>query len=172
MTHSDFHKLFDKTYMPLCMYALRIVGDTVLADEAVQRAFISAWQRFGQATDVDNPKAYLFRIVRNEAVHLAADAAGSVPLDQYGEDEIGPDTIDTAERDAALWKAIAALPPRCREVFLAAKRDGLTYLEIASELNISVKTVENQMSKALAALRDALRPYAYRRSRPFFLPFL
>lgn len=172
MTRSDFHKLFDKTYMPLCMYALRIVGDTSLADEAVQQAFVAAWQRFGQAAAVGNPKAYLFRIVRNEALRLAADAAGSVPLDQFSEDDIGTGAIDTAERDAALWKAIAALPPRCREVFLAAKRDGLTYLEIAAELDISVKTVENQMSKALSSLRDALRPYAYRRSRPFFLPFL
>ncbi|MBD5308553.1 MAG: sigma-70 family RNA polymerase sigma factor [Bacteroides sp.] len=172
MTHSDFHKLFDKTYMPLCMYALRIVGDTLLADEAVQQSFVAAWQHFGNSASVDNPKAYLFRIVRNEALRIAADASLSVPLDRYNDLEVSSETMDTAERDAALWNAIAALPPRCREVFLAAKRDGLTYNEIAAELKISVKTVENHMSKALSSLRDALRPYSYRRSRPFFLPFL
>ena len=61
--------------------------------------------------------------------------------------------IDTAERDARLWKAIDSMPPRRREIFLMSRRDGLTYAAIADELGLSVKTVENQIAKATASLR-------------------
>ena len=81
-----------------------------------------------------------------------------------------PDKIDTgeeeqvrlAERDARLWTAIDHLPPERRRIFLLSKRDGLKYQEIAEELHISVKTVENQISKALKALREtAIRIYTF-----------
>ena len=81
-----------------------------------------------------------------------------------------PDEIDTgeeeqvrlAERDARLWDAIDHLPPERRRIFLLSKRDGLKYQEIAEELHISIKTVENQISKALKALREtAIRIYTF-----------
>lgn len=56
--------------------------------------------------------------------------------------------------EARLWTAIDSLPERCREVFLLSKRDGLKYKEIADKLNVSIKTVENQMSKALRVLKE------------------
>ena len=74
--------------------------------------------------------------------------------------------------DAALWNAVDALPPRCREVFLAVKRDGMSHADIAAQMGISVKTVEAQITKAMTRLREALAPYRRRSVRPFFLPFL
>ena len=62
--------------------------------------------------------------------------------------------MDEAVVAARLWTAIDALPDRCREVFLMAKRDGMTYREIAEELGISERTVEHQVSKALRLLRS------------------
>ena len=82
--------------------------------------------------------------------------------------EIDDEAVDTSVRDAKIWKAIDELHDRCREVFLLSKRDGLSNEEIAEELNISVKTVKNQMTKAFARLRDDLSP----KHKPFFLPFL
>ncbi|MDE5585840.1 MAG: sigma-70 family RNA polymerase sigma factor, partial [Muribaculaceae bacterium] len=67
-----------------------------------------------------------------------------------------------------LWKAIDALPDKCREVFLLSKRDGLSNEEIAERMDISIKTVKNQMTKAFSRLRDTLSPT----HKPFFLPFL
>ena len=64
---------------------------------------------------------------------------------------------------------VDGLPSRCREVFLMSKRDGLSNVEIAAELGISVKTVENQMTKAFARLRSALTASG---GKAFFLPFL
>ena len=59
--------------------------------------------------------------------------------------------------EARLWTAIDSLPGKCREVFLLSKRDGLKYKEIADKLNISVKTAENQVAKAMKTLKDGAR---------------
>lgn len=169
MDHRYFKQLFDKTYMPLCMYALRILGDTDAADDAVQQAFVSVWERVAAGGGIENPRAYLYRAVRNEALHI-------LPSDLREKLDTAPEVtdecMDTSERDAALWKAVDSLPTRCREVFLAAKRDGLTHAEIAEDMGISEKTVEAQITKALRRLREALHPYAIRHTAPFFLPFL
>ena len=69
--------------------------------------------------------------------------------------DISDEDIDTSERDAVLWTAIDALPERCRDIFLMSKRDGMSNAGIAAELGISVKTVENQMTKAFSRLREA-----------------
>ena len=82
--------------------------------------------------------------------------------------DVEEEDIDTSFRDAEIWKAIDSLPEKCREIFLMSKRDGLTNEEIADELEISVKTVKNQMTKAFQRLREALSGG----HRPFFLPFL
>jgi RNA polymerase sigma-70 factor (ECF subfamily) len=76
--------------------------------------------------------------------------------------------IDTSFRDARIWKAIDELPEKCREIFLMSKRDGLSNAEIADEMNISIKTVKNQMTKAFTRLRESLST----EHKPFFLPFL
>lgn len=77
-------------------------------------------------------------------------------------DDSSEEQIRIAERDARLWTAIDKLPPERRKIFLLSKRDGLKYQEIADELHISVKTVENQISKALKSLRDtAIKIYTF-----------
>ena len=82
--------------------------------------------------------------------------------------DVEQEDIDTSERDAAVWKAIDELPERCRHIFLMSKRDGLSNEEIAVELGLSVKTVKNQLTKALSRLRESLG----KGRKPFFLPFL
>ena len=78
------------------------------------------------------------------------------------EDSSEEEQMYNAERDARLWNAIDGLPPERKKIFLLSKRDGLKYQEIAEELNISIKTVENQMGKALKALREtAVRIYNF-----------
>ena len=77
-------------------------------------------------------------------------------------DESEEEIIREAEEHARLWRAIDALPPARREIFLLSKRDGLKQQEIAERLHLSIKTVENQMSKALKSLREAaIRVYLF-----------
>ena len=82
--------------------------------------------------------------------------------------DVSESDIDTSERDAKIWRAIGSLPEKCRKVFLMSKQKGMRNDEIAMEMGISIKTVKNQMTKALARLREVLSDG----EKPFFLPFL
>ena len=101
-------------------------------------------------------RAYLYLTVRNEATHLSDGESRFTPLDA-DTTAVTDEQIDTSERDARIWKAVGSLAPRCREVFLLSKRDGLSNAQIAEKMAISVKTVENQMTKAYAALRQDVK---------------
>ena len=150
MTPLEFQRRYKELYMPLGMYALRIVEDVLVAEDVVQTAFEAAWQHVAEITDI---KPYMYRAVRHEALRQAQRMkAMDVVPESYCE-EVTESDVDTSERDAALWQAISDLPERCREVFLMAKRDGMSHAEIADELGISVKTVENQITKAYTRLR-------------------
>ena len=168
MNNRDFEKNFRRLYLPLGMYALRLCGNTAQAEELVQEAFLKLWAKIEEGLEIDDFKAYAYGAVRNEALHWLRDcgrreeAVDNLP-------ELSDEQIDTSERDAALWRAIEALPERCRRVFLLSKRDGLSHAEIADEMGISVKTVENQITKAYSRLRGELTGF---RMPVVFLPFL
>lgn len=163
----EFEGWYRRLYMPLGMYALRVLEDVDEAEDAVQESFAAVWERMEEGAQIDNFKSYMYRVVRNEALvrlrRRSMDLIGEVP------EEITDETVDTSERDARLWEAIDGLPRRCREVFLMSKRDGMSNAEIAMEMDISVKTVENQMTKAFKSLRDSLSTTG---GKAFFLPFL
>ena len=157
---------FRKLYLPLGMYALRIVDDADVAEDMVQDAFLNTWERLEGGLEISNFKAFMYRSVRNECLSYLSSLKEKV-----GEEfipEVGEDEIDTSFRDARIWRAIDELPEKCREIFLMSKRDGYSNEEIADELGISIKTVKNQMTKAFTRLREALGDG----HKPFFLPFL
>lgn len=166
MTIREFEAYFRKLYLPLGMYALRIVDDADVAEDMVQEAFMNTWERLEGGLEISNFKAFMYRSVRNECLSYLSSLKEKV-----GEEfipEAGEEEIDTSFRDARIWKAIDELPEKCREIFLMSKRDGYSNEEIADELGISIKTVKNQMTKAFSRLREALNSG----HKPFFLPFL
>lgn len=166
MTTKEFEIFFRKLYLPLGMYALRIVDDADVAEDMVQDAFMNTWERLEGGLEISNFKAFMYRSVRNECLSYLSSLKEKV-----GEEfipEAGEEEIDTSFRDARIWKAIDELPEKCREIFLMSKRDGYSNEEIADELGISIKTVKNQMTKAFSRLREALNSG----HKPFFLPFL
>lgn len=166
MTVREFEMMFRRLYMPLGMYAMRIVDDADDAEDLVEECFLKAWRAIDEGAEVDNFKAYLYRLVRNECVSFLRKKTDNVGIDMIP--DVSDETIDTSERDARIWNAIDDLPEKCREIFLMSKRDGMSNEEIAEEMDISIKTVKNQMTKAFSRLRDALS-YGH---KPFFLPFL
>lgn len=166
MTIREFEAYFRRLYLPLGMYALRIVDDADVAEDMVQDAFMNTWERLEGGLEISNFKAFMYRSVRNECLSYLSSLKEKV-----GEEfipEAGEEEIDTSFRDARIWKAIDELPEKCREIFLMSKRDGYSNEEIANELGISIKTVKNQMTKAFSRLREALNSG----HKPFFLPFL
>lgn len=167
MTAKDFERQFKTLYLPLGMYALRILGNSEDADDVVQEAFAKMWDDVAKGREIDNFKAFMYMVVRNGCISELRRRDAS-PLGCETIPDVTEENIDTSERDARLWRAIDELPEKCREVFLLSKRDGLSQEEIASEMDISVKTVKNQMTKAYARLREELSSGR----KPFFLPFL
>lgn len=147
------------------MFALRIVEDSDVSEDLVANTFANVWQKIHDGLEIDNFKAYIYGAVRNECLSYLRNRKERVGIENIV--EIDEETIETSERDAKIWKAIDNLPPKCREVFLLSKRDGLSNDEIAEEMGISVKTVKNQMTKAFSRLREALSSG----HKPFFLPF-
>lgn len=166
MTAREFEEYFRKLYLPLGMYALRIVDDADDAEDLVVETFLKTWHQVEEGGEIDNFKAFLYRVVRNECISFLRRKKETVGVEFIP--EVDEETVDTSERDAEIWKAIDQLPEKCREVFLLSKCDGLTNEEIAEELGISIKTVKNQMTKAFSRLREALSSG----HKPFFLPFL
>lgn len=150
-------ELFRFNYRPLCMYALHYLHDTDLVEDVVQECFTSLWEKMESGLTVDNRRAYLYMAVRNRCLdHLRRKGIPTEslrPCDTYGI----IDDDDAEERsviEARLWTAIDSLPEKCRQVFLMSKRDGMKYEDIARQLDISVNTVRNQVSKALHILKN------------------
>lgn len=166
MSEKEFDIYFRNLYLPLGMFALRIVNDADIAEELVANTFAKSWQRIYEGGKIDNFKAYMYQSVRNECLSFIRNKKESEGLENIH--QVDEETIDTSERDAKIWKAIEELPNKCRQVFLLSKRDGLSNEEIAEEMGISIKTVKNQMTKAFSRLREALSSG----HKPFFLPFL
>lgn len=166
MTVREFEHEYHRLYMPLCMYALRMLGDVDEAKDVVQESFLTVWERIEAGLTIDALKPYMYRTVRN-AVLLRLQRRAE-PCDIEEAAEITDEIVDTSERDARLWEAIDRLPDKCRNIFLMSKRDGLSDREIAEELGLSVKTVENQKTKAFKELRQQLEG---RNGKVFFLPF-
>ncbi|MDE6631870.1 MAG: sigma-70 family RNA polymerase sigma factor [Muribaculaceae bacterium] len=152
--------------MPLCMYALRLVADTTASEDIVQDSFIKAWQYCEAGGIISSFQSFMYRTVRNECL-LFLRGRQTMMGEEYIP-EVSDTDIDTSERDARIWRAIGSLPDKCKKVFLLSKQKGLSNDEIAREMGITIKTVKNQMTKALGRLREILKDG----EKPFFLPFL
>jgi RNA polymerase sigma-70 factor (ECF subfamily) len=161
-----FEEVFRSNYGRLADYARGLVGSQDAAEDVVQEVFMTLWTKRKKVNSPDNVAAYLFRSVRNRGLnflrhqrlvrdHSSRKAAEGVPHAPPADRE-----AEGSEIAAAIGVAVAALPPRCREVFQLSRDRGLTYPEIAATLGISVKTVETLMGRALKAIH--LRLAAFR----------
>ena len=155
----EFERIFKEFYKPLCLFALRFTEKTEDAEDVVQQVFADVWDKNSHDMVIANFKSYLYQAVRNRSLTLIAQSSDML---QTTEDLSEEEQIYQSERDARLWAAIDGLPAERKKIFLLSKRDGLKYQEIAEELQISIKTVENQMGKALKTLREtAIRIYCF-----------
>ncbi|NUQ13193.1 MAG: RNA polymerase sigma-70 factor [Gemmatimonadaceae bacterium] len=158
--------VFRAHYAPMASFVQRYVRSADLAEELVQDVFLKLWSRREQLAEIETFRTYLFRAARNTALnHLRRvklerrwqeeQSLSEEPSSSFAADE----EASEGEVAAAVQAAIQRLPPRCREIFLMSRDGGLTYAEIARALEISVKTVETQMGRALKSLRTSLQPF-------------
>jgi RNA polymerase sigma-70 factor, ECF subfamily len=157
-----FEALFRTYHAALCAFAYRYLGERDLAEEMVQEVFLFVWERRETWQVRTSAKSYLFTAVRNAAVsylrHERVVRRRETEALQLLEVpcESADFEVTAAETTAAIQRAIARLPERCRLVFTLHREQGLTYAEVADVLDISPKTVEVQMGRALKSLRKAL----------------
>jgi RNA polymerase sigma-70 factor, ECF subfamily len=149
----------------LCFFALQYTKDHDTAREIVQDAFTGLWDK-RDTIDLSRPvKTYLTTMVRNKCLnHLRdnkkfnreiLDIEGLLSERTYHP----PDRMVEAEVREKIRGAIQGLPEKCRQVFVLNREENLKYHEIATRLEISVKTVETQMSKALQHMRNQLHEF-------------
>ncbi len=156
--------IFDQQYDSVCRVIFRFVHDPGLSEDLAQEVFVRFWEKRSTITVDSNLPAYLRRMATNEALaHLRKKTryqADELPIHLPGHQSAPADEqFQAQELSERITQAVDSLPPRCRTVFQLSRFEEKTYQEIANELEISIKTVENQMGKALRVLREKLGDY-------------
>ena len=164
-SESAFEMLFRTYYRPLCQYAYSFLNDRDEAEEVVQAAFINIWDKKAQVEIQTSLKAYLYRIVRNSCLNVIKHekvkkqhVAHEMVHAESTHENVSQSVI-SSELEERIAVAMKALPEQCRLVFQLSRFEELKYSEIADQLNISIKTVENQIGKALKIMREQLKDY-------------
>lgn len=159
-----FEELFKTNYVKLCFYANSIVGDIPVSEEIVSDLFTEIWEKKLQV-DFSPSKAYMYKSVYNRCLNYIKHTKVENAYREYlfkNESknffsQIPSYAYDEKEISKEINKAIGNLPEQCRNIFLLSRVQNKKYHEIASILQLSPKTVENQMSIALKKLRLALK---------------
>jgi len=163
MTITDYESVFREHYEPLTRYAHSILKNQEEAEDAVQRLFVKFWEKRFEL-QVDNTRAYLYRATyntclnqvkstKNSRYHVSDSDAIIATSDEASDRVLGE------ELQVQIAEAMDALPEKCRQVFQLSRFEEKSYKEISEELNISVKTVENHIAKALKIMRVELAEY-------------
>lgn len=158
-----FAWFFKELYPVLTFYCNKIIGDKEASEEIASHAFIKIWEKHERFSDADSIKAYLYRIVRNDALkylrkekqQIAANKE-VVYLYSYQNETDQFSSLVAAEISRELLTAINSLPVECSKVFHLMFVQGKSVKEIAEQLNLSPSTVKTQKARGLAALRKKI----------------
>ena len=160
-----FEKVFKNYYERLCNYANTFVNDMDEAEEMVQSTFLTLWEKRGSIDIHTSVKSYLYQTVHNQSLNRIKHYQVKQAHGEYVKYHADVATIDSTqnflseELEQLINTAIESLPPQCQTVFRLSRFENLTYAEIAEHLNVSVKTIENHMGKALRIMREQLKDY-------------
>lgn len=158
----EFEAIFKSYYSALCYTAYKVLNDKESAEDVVQDLFMHLWNNRATTIIESNLSSYLLTSVRNRAIRKKQQNRLQVrQIDETNDHKIAGDNstddeMQSLELQVHIKKAIDSLPPKCREVFMLSRFENKKYKEIAEDLDISVKTVENQMGKALKMIREYL----------------
>lgn len=157
--------IFKEHYSFLCQAIIRVIHDPHIAEDLAQDVFHDLWKRKDTLVIKTSIKAYLRRAGVNKTLNYIRDKKikwddeDKLPM-VASSSPTATDALEIKDLEQFMETAIEGLPERCRLVFSLSRFEELSYKEIAASLDISVKTVENQMSKALKVLRSALEAFS------------
>jgi RNA polymerase sigma-70 factor (family 1) len=160
-----FEMIFKDYYECLCNYANSIISDMDEAEEMVQGTFLALWEKRESIDIHTSVKSYLYQAVHNHCLnrlkHYQVRRLHSEHIKYHADasTEDSSQLLQGKELEKQIHEAITSLPDQCQTVFKLSRFENLTYSEIAQQLNVSVKTIENHMGKALRILREQLKEY-------------
>jgi RNA polymerase sigma-70 factor (ECF subfamily) len=162
LTFKEFELFFRENFQAASLVAFRYIEDPALAEDIVQESFIVLWEKQSEIyRNKEDLRKYLFVTVRNRTIsYLRSIKIKQVDIEtslseinQMGDEQL----YDEEELAVRISKAIKMLPLKCREIFVLAYIENLTYNEIAGRLSISKNTVKTQMAIAYRILRKELK---------------
>lgn len=159
-----FRFLFDQYFVALCRFVNVYLDCHEESEELALDVFAYVWEHRTELEIRLSLKAYLFQMARNRSLNLLRDRRQEASLEELAVEPVeeGGTRMEIEELNRLIEEAVCALPDRCREVFLKSRREERSNAEIAQEMDISVKTVEAQITKALKLIRKHLgEGYAY-----------
>jgi len=160
-----YEMLFNEYYKVLTMFANKYLNDLEASKEIVQDLFVHLYEKREQLDINSSLKSYLFRSTHNRCINyinaqkIRHKYAEHVAYTMDPGDSSLEHEVNKTELEHLLYKAIGELPPKCQSIFKMNRFEGLTNGEIAEKLNLSKRTVETQISKALRILRVKMEPY-------------
>ena len=163
LLYQSFQQAFYQHYEPLCQYAFTLVKEEEASEDIVQEIFLRVWEKKQDLVGTDALRYYLYTATRNNCLTWLDKSRKSVVTRLTGHEAAQEPEVTNehhrpeADFDTLLAEALDQLPPKCREVFVLSRVNKLTYQQIADTLDISIKTVENQIGKALKLLRGFIR---------------
>lgn len=161
----QIEQVFKSHFKALHSYAFTIVKDSVMAEEMVQNVFVKIWEKREQLDIQTSITAYLYRAVYHESLNHIKHLKVRAAYETYATNQMKHQS-DNAEKkillsdlEVRIDQALSELPEQCRTIFQMSRYEELKYQEIADRLGLSIKTVENQMGKALKLMRTKLKDF-------------
>ena len=153
-------EIFNRYWEKLFKSADKVLLDEEMAKDIVQEVFVKIWER-RYTIQVRNLNAYLTQAVKYQVASYLRKGKFTEKhkeiLESIADDTSTEQIIEIKELKDAITKSLNQIPNRCREIFLLSRYEQLSNKEIAAKLNISIRTVETQISKALKHLRTSLK---------------
>ncbi len=158
----SFELVFKVHYPQLCLFANKYTNDFDLAREVVQDMFVYFWEHKDKFQKVKSIRSYFHAAIKFNSIRRAKDQNLKIVLDNIPENLLindFKDEIELSELKEAIYNCIESLPKQSRTIFKLSRFDSLSYKKISEKLNISPKTVEAHISKALKALHETIDEY-------------
>ncbi|MDW3646806.1 MAG: RNA polymerase sigma-70 factor [Bacteroidia bacterium] len=158
-----FREIFDRHYSLLLGTGINMLKDPDAAKDVVQEVFLQIWKNRENLEIKSSLEAYLKRSTINRSLNRIRSKKNFIDenelKDTASSQSSAQELLEHDDLHAALQAGLNSLPERCRLIFVMKRMEGFSQKEIAEKLNISPKTVENQMTKALKSLKKRIAPF-------------
>lgn len=159
-----FELLYDNYYAKLCSFSYKVTKDIAVSEEIVQDLILTIWEKKETLSFAPQLKYYLYRAVHNNSVRYVNKHAKvyhnseeTEALENVAEEFSS--TMEETELSMAISLAVESLPAQTNKIFKMSREENLTYKEIAEKTNLSVKSIEYHISKAINYLHSELKEF-------------